>query len=130
MKLYNHDGVWQLPGTQSKGAVKVDIPLVAASLAQFLNDRNVPAFPVFTAETVADPEPVTTLPAVSGEVCKKCKFDDRAQERWLQAKLAGLNLHAVKQWVLNRHGNDLASVVEAVTYRLSELVAQATERKT
>jgi hypothetical protein len=61
MKLYHHDGVWQLPGQQDKKATKVEVPTASAELAEFLNDRNVPPFPVFYAETVADPEPVVEI---------------------------------------------------------------------
>ena len=53
MKLYHHDGVWQLPGKQDKRATKVEVPTASEGLCDFLNDRNVPAFPVFEAESVA-----------------------------------------------------------------------------
>ena len=56
MKLYHNGDVWQLPGKQDKKAIKVEVPTAAADLAEFLNDRNVPAFPVFEAESVASAE--------------------------------------------------------------------------
>lgn len=50
MKLYHHEGAWQLPGKQDRKAERIDVPDRAPELTAWLNDRRVPAAPCTTAD--------------------------------------------------------------------------------
>lgn len=55
------------------------------------------------------------------EACPKCKWTPRMCEGYIRQKLAGLTVDAVKQWIEEREGWELATIVEAITYRLTDL---------
>lgn len=59
MKLYNHQGQWQLPGQQDKKAAKLDVPTSAPDLCAFLNARQVSFDPVsYSAGEPKDEDPM------------------------------------------------------------------------
>jgi hypothetical protein len=116
MKLYHHEGVWQLPGKQDRKAIKVEVPIAAPALAEFLNDRNVPAFPVFTAETVADPEPVveitTPTPGPDPELVKI--GETLRQTRW--------TTDAILEFILDHADvNQVANILSCLGTRVGEM---------
>jgi hypothetical protein len=119
MKLYHHEGVWQLPGKQDRKAVKVEVPIVAPGLAEFLNDRNVPAFPVFTAETVADPEPVV-------EIATPVKLPTPTHEA-IAAKVSQFKTDEIVEFILDHASvNQAANILSALGTRVGEMARRKT----
>lgn len=55
MRLYLHQGVWQVPGKQDRHAERVDIPTDTAGLCAWLNDRE-------DSKYNPEPEPLTLSP--------------------------------------------------------------------
>jgi hypothetical protein len=51
-------------------------------------------------------------------------------ESYVANRFKSLNVDALKEWIETREGWELSTIVEAVTYRLGELVAIATGKKT
>jgi hypothetical protein len=63
MKLYYLAGDWQLPGSQDRHAIRVEIPSSPAELRAWLSARNVPAEPGQATPALFDePEPVILAP--------------------------------------------------------------------
>lgn len=99
-----------------------------ASLIPFFNDlAKEAAGGAPSAVEQAEPEAPAYEP--KGETCKKCKFDYRAQERWLAITLKGLHVQAVKQWIEEREGWELATVVESLMGRLTDIAKIITSKK-
>lgn len=63
MKLYFHVGRWELPGQQSKGAERVDIPNNPAALCAWLNERRVPIVMPLHSPPAAESRPAAPVPA-------------------------------------------------------------------
>lgn len=113
----------------------IEVETNKPGLLTFFNDLSREAAggaPAIVA-AVDDNEPIAA-PAPAhvhdkGETCKKCKFDAKAQQRWLDITVKSLNVQAMKQWIEERDGWELASVVESLMIRLGDITQTITGKK-
>lgn len=63
------------------------------------------------------------------EACPRCKWTPRMCEGYVRQKLLSLTIDAMKQWIDERDGWELSTIVEAITYRLTELTQIATGKR-
>jgi len=84
--------------------------------------------PTPDASSVSEPEeaPIHHSHLGKQEACPKCKFTPKVAESYVANRVRSLNVDALKEWIDTREGWELSTIVEAITYRLGELVQQAT----
>lgn len=109
---------------------KVEVPDSKPERLAWLNEnaREGATVTVEATEVSEDvPEPVR--PSGKEEHCPKCKFTPRQAEAYVNNKKRMFNVQALKEWIEEREGWELATVIEEITHRLSELAKQATGQR-
>lgn len=112
MKLYIHDRMYYRPGTQPKGATKVDVPTDTNGLVDFLNGYGTG---VSTRLTEAHPPMVVELSPFAENLLKPIAMEDAFAALPLATKLhyAALALEEAReltpklQHASTNHGEDL-----------------------
>lgn len=66
-----------------------------------------------------------TPPAGKEEACPKCKWTPRMCDGYVKMKLQSLTMDAIREFIEQKEGWELSSVIEAITSRLSDLVKLA-----
>jgi hypothetical protein len=59
------------------------------------------------------------------EHCPKCKFTPRQAEAYVASRKRMLNIDALKEWINERSGWELSTIIAEITDRLSDLVRKA-----
>lgn len=108
----------------------IEVDTTKPSLLKFFNDLagSAPVVDTSSANEPAD-APIEHVHRDQQTACPKCKFTPRVAESYVANRIKSLNVDALKQWIDTREGWELSTVVEAITYRLGELVATATGKK-
>jgi hypothetical protein len=130
MILYRaKDGAWHRRQVQAgPGHETHDIPTDKSGLFVWLNAN----FGSGVAATPAEPVDDQPLPAIAGgkeESCPKCKFTPTMAQRIVDNKKRDLNMEAIREWLEQRNGWELTTVIETITFRLTQLAAAATGAK-
>ncbi len=86
--------------------------------------------PTPDASSVSEPEegPIHQHKG-NNEPCPKCKWTPKMCEGYIKQKLRGLTVDAMKEWIDTREGWELSTIVESITYRLSELAQSVSGKK-
>lgn len=109
---------------------KVEVPDSKPDRLVWLN-ANARDGAVTVASPASEPEEAPVHHSHGGKetACPKCKFTPRQAESYVAIVKRGLTIDAMKQWLEEREGWELSTLVETITSRLSDLVQIATGKK-
>lgn len=83
--------------------------------------------PTPDTSSVTEPTAAPIQHSTGREVaCEKCKFTPKAAQSYLAVIKKGLTMDAIREWIEEREGWELASTIETITHRLSDLAKAAT----
>lgn len=114
--------------TAKVGWEKIEVPTSSKpKMLEWLNaNARDGAIPLVVA---AADEPVQPPRSGKEEHCPKCKFTPRQADAYVATIKRGMTMEGIKQFIEERTGWELSTVVESITARLIELAKEATGKK-